>query len=424
MLKDKKMLEKYLEEQCDNIVVDKDKCKAIYNYANETYNIPKGLVADLLSKRMVMSEASEFVLFILLDSMYNVLCDEQKIVSVDKFYTTQESQYYRKSKYENNTIKFPLVFKMIQVEDDQWTGKIDVKTLMQLRQAQLINYNVNAQRTMQKIVKGGKESFKITLNQKAVSEIVESYLNNSFVPNTITLNIPEETDNEFYYDAETCSLVIKSLEHFDITDGYHRYIAACQASDLKNDFNYNMELRIVNFTEDKAKQFIFQEDQKTKMRKIDSNSMNMNKASNIVVTRLNENVRCNLKGLISRNEGIISFGELSELVDYFYFKGIGKEKERSVSINAVKELTDNFNMLTEYNNKYLEEKISYRTLLTAMFCFDYFKNTNEDITIMCETIEKTSQIIENSDDKKFNNKTPRKALMVEVEKIMKGVMYK
>jgi hypothetical protein len=88
-----------------------------------------------------------------------------------------------------------------------------------------------------------------------------------------------------------------------------------------------MELRIVNFTEDKAKQFIWQEDQKTQMRKIDSKSMNMNSSANIVVTRLNENVRCNLKGLISRNEGTIPFGELAELVDYFYFKGISKEKE-------------------------------------------------------------------------------------------------
>ena len=93
-------------------------------------------------------------------------------------------------------------------------------------------------------------------------------------------------------------------------------------------------------------------------------------------------------------------------------------------MQVIKELTDNFNLLTEYDEKYLEQKMSYRTLLVAMFCFDYFKNNNEDITRMCETIEKTSQIIENSDDKKFNNKTPRKALMVEVERIVKGVMYK
>ena len=420
MLKDKKALEQYLDQQCDRIVVDNDLCKSIYTYANETYDIPKGIILDLISKRKAISEASEFVLFILLDSINNILKDKN-VLNIDKFYTMKEAQYYRKSKYENANIKFPLIFKMIQIENDQWVGKIDVKTLMKLRQAQLINYNVNAQRTMQRIVKGDREIYRITLNQSAVSEIASAYSHNEFIPNTITLNIPMEIDSDFYYDDESCSLIIKSLEHFDVTDGYHRYIAACQISDLDSNFNYNMELRIVNFTEDKAKQMIYQEDKKTKMRKIDSNSMNMNKAANIVVTRLNENVRCNLKGLISRNDGVIPFGEFAELVDYFYFKDVGKEKERSTIIKAVSELTNNFNILTEYNTEYLEHKMNYKTLLAAMFCFDYFKD-DKDNSKICEVIEKTAKELENSDNKKFQNRTPRKSLMTEVEKVMKGVM--
>ena len=421
MLKDKKALEQYLDVQCGKIVFDNDKCKLVYVYANETYDIPKSIISDLISKRKSMSEVSEFVLFILLDSMNNAL-ENTRIEGIDEFYTEQEVQYYRKSKYENSTIKFPIIFKAVEIDDSQWIGKIDIKTLMQLRAAQLINYNTNAQRTMQKVVKGDRESYKITLNHKAVREIAKGYEQNTFIPNTITLNMPVEIDPEFYYDEDSCSLVIKSLDHFDITDGYHRYIAACQVSDLNNDFNYNMELRIVNFTEDKAKNFIFQEDQKTKMRKVDSNSMNMNKSANIVVTRLNENIRCNFKGLISRNEGIISFGELAELVDYFYFKNATKEKERTISMQAVKELTDNFNMLTEYNFEYLERKMSYKTLLAAMFCFDYFKINNYDKSNICEVIEKTAEELAKSDNKKFQNKTPRKSLMIEVEKIVKGVM--
>lgn len=421
MLKSKKSLERYLEDQCDKIILYKDQFKAVCIYANETYDIPKGFISDLVARRMAMSEASEFVLFILLDSIYNIFNEQRDMEGLESFYTAQEIQYYKKSKFENEVIKFPLVFKMIQINEDQWIGKIDVKTLMKLRQAQLINYNVNAQRTMKRIVKGDSENYKITLNRKAVKEIAWAYKQSTFVSNTITLNIPMEVDSDFYYDEEDHSLIIKMIDHFDITDGYHRYIALCQIFDSNHEFNYNMELRIINFTEDKAKQFIFQEDQKTKMRKVDSNSMNMNKAANIVVARLNENVLCNLKGLISRNEGIISFGELAELVDYFYFKKVTKEKERSVTIQAVKELTDNFNILTEYNTKYLEQKIEYRTLLAIMFCFDYFKDSNDKIK-MCEIIEKTAEKIQNSDNKKFLNKTPRKPLMAEVEKIVEEVI--
>ena len=420
MLKAKKSLEQYLREQCDKIVLDTNVCKEIYTYANKAYDIPKGMVSDLVTGRIEMSEVSEFILFILLDSIHNAMPGNKNILGVDNFYTMQEAKHYRTSKYEVEKIEFPLVFKMIPIAEDQWIGKITVDMLMKLRQSQLINYNVNAQRTLSKVVKGDKTTYKITLNQKAVAEIQSSFENNSFIPNTITLNIPMETENEFFYDEESCSLVIKSIEHLDITDGFHRYIAACQERDNNPSFNYPLELRIVNFTEDKAKQFIYQEDQKTKMRKADSNSMNMNKAANIVVTRLNENIRCNLKGLISRNDGIIPFAELSELVDYFYFKGVGKEKERTVTIQAVKELTDDFNALTEYNTEYLEHKMSYRTLLAAMFCFNYFRDS-EDKTAMCKIIEKTARELEQSTNKKLNNKTPRKALMSEVEEIMKGV---
>ena len=423
MLKSKESLVKYIGEQCNKIVLDNDICKGIYVYANEIYNLPKGMVSDLITKRMELASVSEFVLFALFDSIYHVCKDNgQKDVSnVDTFFTMQEAKYYRTSKYEVEKIKFPLVFKMFQVTDDQWIGKITIDMLMKLRQAQLINYNVNAQRTMTRVVKGDKESYKITLNHKAVNEIQVAFEKNEFIPNTITLNIPMETEYDFYYDEDSCSLVIKSLEHLDVSDGYHRYIAACQLRDMNPDFDYPIELRLINFTEDKAKQFIYQEDKKTQMKKVDSRSMNMNKAANIVVTRLNENIRCNLKGLISRNEGIIHFGELADLVDYFYFKGITKDKERTVTMQAVKELTDNFNLLTEYNEKYLEHKMSYRTLLVSMFCFDYFKD-NKEKTTMCKVIEKSASEIENSDDKRFNNKTPRKALMTAIEQIVKGVM--
>ena len=420
MLKDKKVLESYLEKQCDRIVVDNNKCKEVYAYANEKYEIPKGIVSDLVTKRMAMSAVSEFVLFILLDSMCNVLKDNTDILGVDHFFSMQEWKHYKNSKYETEKIQFPLVFKMVQITDDQWVGKIDVDMLMKLRQAQLINYNVNAQRSLTKIVKGDKETYKITLNNKAVKSISDNYKDGTFIPNTITLNVPLDSDSDFYYDEEKSSLVINSLECFHISDGFHRYIAACQTRDANPEFNYSMELRVVNWEDSKAQSFIWQEDQRTPIRKVDSRSMNMNRAANIVVTRLNENVRCNLKGLINRNEGAINFGELADLVDYFYFKGVGKEKERSVSIQAVKELTDNFNMLTEYNTDYLEHKMSYRTLLVAMFCFDYFKG-NDEIDV-CEVIEKAAKVVEKSDSKKLNNKAPRVSLMSEIEKIVKEVL--
>ena len=418
MLKDRRMLEDYLTEKFNTIAVDNTLCRQIYDYANEKYDIPKVLMSDIITRRIGLSELSEFVLFITLDALYNNVKNGK--VSLNVYYTEQEIKFYSESKYIVDKIKFPLVFKMIQITDDQWIGKITVDTLMKLRKAQIINYNINTQRTMQKIVRGDKETYKISLNKKAVNEIKEAYEKDEFIPNTLTLNIPLETESNFYYDENNSQLVIKSLERFDITDGYHRYIGACQARDINPKFNYPMEIRIVNWHEDKAKQFTFQEDQKTKMTKIESNAMNMNNAANITVTRLNENIRCNFKGLINRNEGIISFAELAQLVDYFYFKGTGKKQHNTIMLNALKELTENFNMLSEYDTSYLEKRINYKSLLAIMFCFNYYKD--KDKIEMCESINKLVKAINNSDDKRFSIKTPKNNIMKAVENLLLEVI--
>lgn len=415
MLHDKTVLEQYLEKESIKIVVDREKSKTLYNYMNDTYQIPKSLTADLISCRKSFSEVSEFILFCLLDSIEKTTGVTASLL--DKYFTMQEVQTYRKAKYEVETIKFPLVFKMVEIRDDQWIGKITVNQLMDLRKTQLINYNVNAQRTMQKIIKGAKEFYKIALNWNAIRQIVQSFMSSQYIPNTLTLNIPRDTESDFYYDEETSSLVINKLQYFDITDGYHRYISACQIKDKDENFNYDMELRIVNFSDDKAKQFIFQEDQKTKMRKLDSNSLNMTKAANIVVSRINEDIRCNLQGLISRNDGLISFGEFAEVIDYFYFREVKtKEKEKIAVINVTKKLINDFNFLTEYNTKYLEEKYTFLRLIIVTYCFStYIDKEREDI---CKIIEYVDSKSNNIDKKKISTKI-RKSLINEIDQLTK-----
>ena len=41
---------------------------------------------------------------------------------------------------------------------------------------------------------------------------------------------------------------------------------------------------------------------------------------------------------------------------------------------------------------------------------------------MCEIIEKASKEINSSNNKKYQNKTPRKSLMLEIEEVVKGVI--
>lgn len=422
MLKDRKELEKYLSNKFMQIFQHKLD-KNVYNYANEQYSIPKGLVSDLITERISLQEASEFVLFILCDSINSSLYElggNRRLTDISMFYTETEINYYLKQKYKEEAIEFPLVFKMVQIEDDQWIGKIDVQTLIKLRKAQIIKYNINTQRVMKKKVKGEKVVWKIAIIKKSINEIADAFKKRVFIPNTITLNIPYESEADYYYNENTCEFIVKSIDCFDITDGYHRFLGAANVADLDPAFNYNMELRITAFSEDKAISFIGQEDKKNHMKKIDSESMDMNKECNMVVRSINEDARFYFKGMISRNDGIIPYAELSSLVDYFYFKNSKKEDRRRTIIIAAKEIINNFNLLAENNPSYLEKRMDYNMLLAIMFCFDYYKKNNLDISNICEIIESLkTKIIETG---AFKGRKLNTSLMNRLEKIIQEVM--
>lgn len=286
-------------------------------------------------------------------------------------------------KYETAKLPKQLVYDMIQIADDQWIGKITVSELMQLRDAQIINYNENTQRVMKRIHKGNEEIYQISLNKKAILSMEELFRDGIYIPNTITLNMPEGTS----FSYRNGSLVIKKIEHFDITDGYHRYIAMSNLYNEDKDFDYPMELRITNYSEDKSRQLIWQEDQKTKMARIDSESMNMNSSANKVVQRLNLSPIFNLAGQINTNKGIINSSELAEIIRATYFpvsKIFSKKKELEAIIKAESEIRTGINAITEQDTRRLE----YPWAKEFLYCLIYNINTGTDTKLLLHLTER------------------------------------
>ena len=205
MLKERIELEKYLEKKCSLIVMDKDNRETVVNALNEKYGFSLGLSTDLLTQQKNLSEVSEFVLFCMLDVFS--LVEDVKELAV--YFTPIELKQYSTQKLEKTSISFPIEISCIEIAHDQWIGKIDVALLMQLRQARLINYNVNAQRTLQRVERGENSFYRISINKGAINKIRASMESGVYIPNTITLNIPLDTDSEFYYDSEEKKLIIK-----------------------------------------------------------------------------------------------------------------------------------------------------------------------------------------------------------------------
>lgn len=415
MLKSKVELEKYLEKKILTFTVNTEVCNRIYDYALEKHNIPRVITSDYLTLRNPLEEASDFILFCLLEAIEAIR--EEKTSVIPQFYVSAEIKKYSTAEYKVDKIKFPLRLKAIQINEDQWMSSIDFNLLMKLRAGQLINYNENTQRTMEKIVRGDKEVYVITRDKTAIAQIEKAYKDNTYISTPLTFNIPEDSNAEFYYNEDTNELVINSLEYFDIVDGYHRYLAACKACDSDKNINRNMELRVVAFPEYKAQQFIFQEDQKTKMRKADSNTFNQTDVVNQIITKINTSPISNLNGLISRNDGVINFVDFADVINYFYFNN-KKDVGNAVKIKITNEIINNFNGLTEYDLKYLG-KYSYQRLFVIMYCFTHLKEQSN--IAMYKIIDELVDKMEKKNIK-FTCGMSKKVVLNEIDSELKGMI--
>lgn len=376
MVKDRKELERYLNNKCLGIAVNNKKCQVVYDYANETYKIPKTIVLDLITQRTSLENASDFQLFILLDSIKQVIRIGDTITD---YFDDDTIENYKSKKYSANEVDFPLKLKMIQIENDQWIGRIDAKTLIKFRNAKLINYNENVQRE-----KVNNSKFKVGF----VKIIINAFSNRTHIPSTITLNIPLEEVSEFCYNEENNLLVINELDHFDIIDGYIRYISLCSICDTNSNYNCTMELRITNFSEEKAKQFRFQEEQRHYMTRQSSASFDMSRPENQVIKKLNDNPEFCLK--IGRgSDYIINYDHFSKIIGtLFYHVKTMKEKDKIPIDQLANDLIEFFNKLIKYDNKYLKNKICNEKLSIIMICFRYYKGKSNVYEIIDKLLEK------------------------------------
>lgn len=368
---DRVELENYLLTKCEKVAMNNEKCENIREYLLEKYAIPYGITMDMIA-RGKLSEQNDHILFCLLDGLLQVLEDKEEIRNniLEKFYSSVEVKTYSTTKKPNERIKFPLVIKCHQVTEDQWIGVTDTEWFMKLRECQLINYNEETQRTLTHKIKNGNDFYSVTVKRPTVEGIRKRLRNGEYIPTPITLNIPIDDESvDFYYDSGDNTLVINKLRWFDICDGYHRYVAMREEKDENPEFNYNWELRIINFTEERAKYFVYQEAQRAKLSKADANTMDIFAISNRIADGLNRDSAFNLFGEINNSGGNIPLSAFIKALNYFYANNKEYKNENIFRLNVIKDLREKFNYLTNTNDKYLTQKYSFLDIIIIFYIF-------------------------------------------------------
>lgn len=374
MLKDRRKLEteltKYLVGIDKTKIVNRKLQQQWYTQLSSEYNIPMVDSSDYLSLRKDLSGATEFILY----AITNVV----KADLVDKYFSKKDIDLYKGQKLKVENIKTTFRLPMIKVADDQYIGVTSVKFLMQLREDRLINYNANTQRALAAMLVGENVIYRPYVNNYAVQEIADAFKQNVFIPNTISLNInleDERADYE-YYPKENI-LEIRDITAFDIFDGYHRYLGMARIWDLDHDFDYPMELRITMFSVSKAKQFIFQEDHKTKMRKLDAKTFNQSDYGNQVVNRLNTDPDSCVIGRINLTDGLINSGVLSQSINKFFFDRKKEYNRKDINLIAQNIMTALDKLLLTYDEY---DQKQWSKAVTHIIMYGISKNhTSEEI---------------------------------------------
>ena len=399
----------YAENLFRKLIKIRDRRK-LYDDVVEKFNMPILTVEQMITFKRDIKEFTTFEVFCVIWFL------DRECLS--KYFTKSEIDELSHNKFVEDKLSFPLKFSgLVEVAVDQWIGSITAKQLIELRNDGFINYQENQQRAFRVVRYGDVEIYRPFVNNKAVKEIKASMEAGTYIPDPITLNMPEGT--EFSFDNGTLIIYSTPTGMVNLLDGYHRTLAISQIMDFNQDFDLTMEIRFVNFSQSKSEAFIFQADQKTQMKKIVSDSYNPNDLGNMICQRLNEDARCNIAGMIGRNEANISLPDMAKLVTYFFIHEKVKKEDRMAFVISVKNmLRNNFNIITEDDPKFLQ-KYTPERLTIVLYVFSCNDIKTKDYTRYINGIE--SQIT-NEDKKLFNIANGiRKRAIKKLENFRKGV---
>ena len=390
----------------EEIVLNEKESKAVVKYCAETYNMPKAVISDLLNGRYNYESENAETIFMMLSAIKET---GAKDINLPSFFSDMEIDMFSGKQYAELPISFPLVIPCIEVDPGrQWIGKIDARTLLGLYNLYKIKYNVKKQRVGRMVSKDGIIQFGITVIERSVNQIADLMRKGEYIPDDITLDIPEETDPslfEYKKDENQSVMIFHEGIQFDITDGYHRFLAMKKCYEKDRSFNYTMELRITKFLEQRSRQFIYQKDQKNKMTKSQSKSMNTMRYSNEIVDRLNEaGTGSYLSGLISRSGGRCDYSALSDVIEYFWCKGKDKISPTEI-IGIKKEAQGILNGFLDEYTEYFDES-HYLDFRRLVILFWLVKEKNKSVK---EAGQMLQNAINNNELSKITTKVLRKS---------------
>lgn len=340
------------------------------------YFINKGMyeaeALNIFAQRTPLETLSELMLGIFTDALYQTVFYDK--INPDKFFTDveiKEINKYKAKKKDNK--KFPVVFEAVrQLNTNQWYTDLTIQQVAELYGRRVPTYNPNTQRQLKTVKHGDKIITKIDINRDSVNDIKQHIIDGTFFSNFITFNIREDGSEKF--DIVDGDLKITD-GYIDVTDGFHRGIAFIEVVLEHPDIEFSTGVMITHVDEERAQQYIVQEDKRNKIDSKYIDSLNIEKISTTITKKINENSKSYLKGKITTDKNkikykseVIMFDVLSKSIDLVF-----KPTENIDLINYSKYIIDALNVIVENNmdllNTVQDDKIwvSYIVMMGELY---------------------------------------------------------
>ena len=259
----RKELEDKLYEYLPAIANNREITEGIKNYYIDK-NINSSVPMRIINKNTVFNLLTDVDLCMLILSINKT--PNTFNLNVDYYFQKDDierAENYKKNKLEKENV---IIFHDVdQTNEKIWlSSRITFQELVELASNRQIGYNFNTQREGKQIMRGNDIVKIPTVNRKAVNEMIDMWKLGTFIPNTITFNARNPLDIEYNAVTRTLKVVLADDDYFEIIDGYHRYCVCINIMQQDPTFKFGFYyLRIVNFTEEEAQQFIVQEDKHT-----------------------------------------------------------------------------------------------------------------------------------------------------------------
>lgn len=231
---------------------------------------------------------------------------KEKNINPETYFNESEISESKKFRRETEKqSKFPLVFEdVMKISEDHYVTYKTAQEVKKYYDRNIITYNKQTQRNVKYTEYHDKIIEMISINKNSITDIEKDIIEGRQITNFITLNILQNGEEEFKYDARTKTLTVLSGD-INILDGFHRSLGMINSVQKVPNVHYITGINIVNWDVEKSRRFIVQEDKRNKINQSYVKSLNPEKYENMIVKKINESSASDLKGKIATDMVLI-----------------------------------------------------------------------------------------------------------------------